>query len=148
MQHPSTFIQMDEPDLPEVPDVDKPLVRNVLYTIWAMHANGEPCIGWQVQQKPDGYLVIVSFPGTFSIALQDLQLVVDVNPLRIDSVTVRSPENIHAATTTTTGGDAPARKVVGAVIAVKIIDQHQLVRITETEVVRVKKRHRGWFSRV
>lgn len=141
----SKHIVMDEPQLPEVCAADKPIVRNILYTVWAMHSDGEPCISWQVQQKTDGYLILVSFGTTFSIALQDLQLIVDVNPLRIDSVTVRSPENAGGMVATAT--DVAPRKVVGAVIAVKVLDQNQLVRITEAEVVRIKKRHRGWFSR-
>lgn len=38
-----------EPEIPEVPDADKPVVRNVLYTAWALQENtGSPCIGWQV----------------------------------------------------------------------------------------------------
>jgi hypothetical protein len=51
-----------EPEIPEVPDVDKPVVRNVLYTAWALQENtGTPSIGWQVQIKRDGYLVLVSY---------------------------------------------------------------------------------------
>lgn len=98
-----------EPELPEVPEADKQVVRNVIYTAWALHENGDPCVGWQVQTRSDGYLVLISFGLGFSIALQDLQLISDVNPLRIDSITVRSPESSQR-------GD----KVVGAVIAVKV----------------------------
>ena len=42
-------MKMEEPELPEIPDTDKPLVRNVLYTIWALNVNDAPCVGWQVQ---------------------------------------------------------------------------------------------------
>lgn len=127
---PLSFV---EPELPEVPDVDRPIVRNVIYTAWALHADGDPCMGWQVQSKPDGYLVLVSFGKRFSICLQDLQMVADVNPLRIDSIVLRSQEG-------------SVENLVGAVMAVKVLDQQQPVMITESEVVRVKKRHRGFFS--
>lgn len=179
--------------------------------------------GWQVQPKRDGYLVLVSLPSTFSVSLQDLQLIADVNPLRIDSIMVRNPENRNQYSAVVaegeeagsvdegdadakveaeaggagagedrfgTGGsrkrksgseEAPAdlskgkkpksggpgsageplcsqirhRAIggskgwnLGAVIAVKVLDQSQPVRITEAEVVRVKKRHRGFFQRM
>lgn len=158
-----------EPEIPEVPDVDKPVVRNVLYTAWALQENtGAPSIGWQVrttthpgatapqpqpkrapmfrctgcephlpthrekvQVKRDGYLVLVSFGKNFSIGLQDLQLISDVNPLRIDTISVRSP-----------GSDDG--KTVGCVLAIRVLDQNQPVRITEAEVIRVRKRHRGF----
>ena len=127
----------DEPDLPEVVEADKVIVRNVLFMIWALHQQDTPCIGWHVQTKNDGYLVVVSFSTTFSIALPDLQAIVDVNPLRIDSVVVRNPENNE-------------NKRVGAVVVVKVLNQQQPLRITDTEIVRVKKRHRfggSWFGR-
>lgn len=44
-------LAMKEPELPEVPKVDKPVVRNVLYTIWALNANSDPCVGWQVGRR-------------------------------------------------------------------------------------------------
>jgi hypothetical protein len=34
----------------------------------------------------------------------------------------------------------------GCVIVVKVLDQHQPITITESEVVRVKKRQRGFLS--
>lgn len=174
----------EEPELPDVPDADKPIVRNVIYTTWALHevrslspvrlrwltrltfihspqGGGNPCQSWQVQNKSDGYLVLVTLPRTFTVTLQDLQLIADVNPLRIDLVMVRSPENAASRS------PAPSRDAregvhqqqqapgsvdrgesstaAGAVIMIKILDQAQPVRITEAEVVRVKKRHRGYL---
>lgn len=93
-------------------------------------------MGWQVQTKPDGYLILVSFGKEFSICLQDLQLIADVNPLRVDSVIVRNSES-----------SSPEGKV-GCVISIKVLDQQQPVRITEAEVVRVKKRHRGFLASI
>lgn len=202
--HNGTLHMHEEPELPEIPETDRIVVRNVLYAAWAMQqecccvhhpargendedddhddVNGKPnstpdseedtimmmpagsdCIGWQVQTKRDGYLVLVSFGTFFNISLQDLQLISDVNPLRIDSIVVRNAEtannnnrqntasssisssssssssnNNTAATATSQGGG------VGAVLAIKVLNQQQPVRITEAEVVRVRKRHRGF----
>ena len=135
--------------------MDQPLVRNVLYMAWAMLGNGvggggggnvflqgedaaatagvpDGCIAWQVQTKQDSYLALISLSKAFTVSLQDLQAIADVNPVRIDSVFIRNPEN-----------DAPG---VGAVLAVKILNQDQPVRVTEADVIRIKKRHRGWFG--
>lgn len=121
----------EEPELPEVADADKIVVRNVIYAMWALQqmGGGSQCVGWQVQTKADGYLVMVSFGPSFSISLQDLRVVADVNPLRIDSVLVRSPEKLN-------------EDKVGAVVVVKVLDEQQPVRITEVDVVRVRKRVR------
>lgn len=84
-----------------------------------------------------------------------------MNPLRIDSVSVRSPASDEAR--------PDEAKSVGCVLAVRVLDQNQPVRITEAEVlpreiiaralffqppiahlnappqvVRVRKRHRGF----
>lgn len=53
--------------------------------------------------------------------------------MRIDSVVVRSSES-------------PGERLVGCVLAIKVLDQQQPVRITESEIVRVRKRHRGFLS--
>lgn len=135
------FLSIKEAELPEVPDVDRQIVQNVLYTSWALQTDSIPCVGWQVQNKADGYLVLITFGPTFSVGLQDMQLIVDVNPLRIDSVCIRNPEK--TSTNVSTSNDPK----VGAVLTIKVLDQNQPVRLTETEVVRIKKRHRGWFSR-
>jgi hypothetical protein len=131
------ILQFNEPALPDVADEDKMNVRNVLYTAWFLQSDGELCASWQVHNKPDGYLVIISLGNVFSVSSRDLQAIYDVCPLRIDAITVRNTE--------TAASSAPV-KGSGAVIAIKILDHNQMVKITETDVVRIKKRHRGWFS--
>lgn len=126
-------ISFIEPELPEVSQVDRTIVRNIIYTSWALNSNGDPCIGWQVQNKSDGYIVLISFGKSFSVALQDLQLISDVNPLRISSICVRNPE-------------ISSDKKVGLVLVIKVLDQYQPVTITESDIVRVRKRHRGFLS--
>jgi hypothetical protein len=66
----------------------------------------------------------------FSIALQDLQLISDVNPLRIDSIVVRSPES-HVGEENSSVNIVSSNKRVGCIVAVKVLDQQQPVRITE-----------------
>lgn len=150
-------LMMDEPELPEVPDVDKTLVRNILYTTWALHTNSDSCISWQVQTKSDGYLILISFGQNFCITMQDMQIVHDVNPLRIGSMCIRSPEqNVSclaetpcclssSSPTSVAVGDKVPRKV-SATLVIKVLDHQQPVSITETEVVRVRKKSRGLFS--
>lgn len=137
----SSLLCFKEPELPEIPDVDKPIVRNVLYTIWAIQEGGaSPSIGWQVQTMKDGYIVTVSYGKEFGLSLRDLQLISDVNPLRIDSVIIRN--NTSNASIVQSSPEAK----IGCILCVKVLDQQQPVRITESEVVRVRKRHRGFLS--
>lgn len=88
----------------------------------------------------------MTLPKTFTVTLQDLQLIADVNPLRIDLVMVRNPENAGRHPVKEQGASADAAGVGGAVLVIKILDQAQPVRITEAQVVRVKKRHRGYLQ--
>lgn len=136
-----------EPELPDVPDVDKTIVRNVLYTAWALQENSSaPSVSWKVQKISDGYIVSITYGKNFSISLQDLQLVSDVNPLRIDSVIVRGLPGAGAVVEKNTNQTSSSPPPGGCIIAVKVLDQHQRVMITEAEVVRVKKRNRGFLS--
>lgn len=124
-------------DLPEITDVgDKQLVRNVLTVLWSMNMHGGSCLSWQVQQRKDGFLVLVSFGTTFSVAVQDMQMVMDVSPMRVVSVTVRNPENNTIAD----------GKAVGAVLAVKVLDKNQPIVISETEILRIRKKRKFWFG--
>jgi hypothetical protein len=124
-----------EPELSEVPLVDKVIVRNILYASWALQPPGQSCISWNVQNKPWGYLINVSFSKNFCMSLADMQLIKDLNALRIENVMVRN-------------SDTPSidSVVIGAILVIKLLNQDQPVTFTETEIVRVRKRHRGWFE--
>jgi hypothetical protein len=124
-----------EPELSEVPLVDKVLVRNILYAAWALQEVDQSCISWNVQSKTWGYVINMSFSKNFSISLSDMQLIKELSSLRIENVMVRN-------------GDKPSINdvVIGAVLIVKLLNQDQPVTFTEAEVVRLRKRHRGWFS--
>jgi hypothetical protein len=132
----NTVLKMDsEPDLPEIPHVDKVLVRNILYAAWALQESENQCISWNVQTKTWGYVINVTFAQTFSTSLQDMQLIKDLSSLRIENVMIRNADK-----------SSIDNVVIGAVLVVKLLNHDQPVTITETEIVRVKKRHRGWFT--
>jgi hypothetical protein len=124
-----------EPDLPEVPIGDKTIVRNILYAAWALQDSENQCITWNVQNKIWGYVISVSFSQMFSLSLQDMLLIKDLHCLRIENVLLRNPEK-----------PLIDNVVIGAVMVVKLLNSEQPVTFTEMEIVRVKKRHRGWFS--
>jgi hypothetical protein len=104
-----------------------------------------------------GYIILAFFGKGYRIALQDMQLVMDVCPLRVDSILVRgfqdddldkplqSKNAEQQASQKKAGNEASsvvARQISG-VMCISILDINQPVRITESEVVRVKKRSRG-----
>lgn len=62
-------------------------------------------------------------------------MISNVNPLRVSTILVRSPEKDDS-------------KQVGANIVVKIINHNQPIALTESELVVIKKRKRGFFERV
>ena len=130
------MIKMDtEPDLPEIPLADKVIVRNILYAAWALQDTDNQCISWNVQTKSWGYIINISFNQTFSISLHDMQLIKELSSLRIENVMLRNANKPSIDDVT-----------IGAVLVIKLLNHNQPVSITEMEIVRVKKRHRGWFS--
>jgi hypothetical protein len=132
----NNVLKMDcEPELSEIPSVDKGMVRNILYATWALQETDNTCTSWNVQNKSWGYLINISFGDKFSISLNDIQLIKDMNPLRIEHVMLRNSD-VAAL-------DGVA---IGFVLVVKLLNQNHPVSITETEIVRVRKRHRGWFG--
>jgi hypothetical protein len=89
-----------------------------------------------------GYVVLAFFGPGYRIAMQDMQLLMDVCPLRVDSVFVREPvDDDFLLSCGRTAG--PRREQASAVLCVGVLDMDQPVQITESEVVRVRKRSRG-----
>ena len=93
-------------------------------------------------------------PG-YRISVQDMQLVCDVCPLRIDSIFVREVQDGDLLVQQNNGAKkkpvAPAAAAnnngkIAAVLSICVLDSNQPVRITEAEVVRVRKRSRGLLS--
>ena len=100
-----------------------------------------------------GYLILAFFGPGYRVSVQDMQLVCDACPLRIDSIFVRELQEgdmqhnscAAAAKPSSSGGGGGAGKQprVAAVLSICVLDCNQPVRITEAEVVRVRKRSRG-----
>ncbi len=86
-----------------------------------------------------GYLILAFFGAGYRIALQDMQLLMDVCPLRVDSMFVREPLDDDFVD----DRRESVAKQTSAVLCVSVLDINQPVQITESEVVRVKKRSRG-----
>jgi hypothetical protein len=126
-----------EPLLSNVPLVDRMVVRNVLYAAWALQDTDIDQIPWNVENKDWGYIITLSFSESFSISLKDLELIKDLNPLRIEHIMLRNADKPQIGDT-----------VFGAVLVIKFLNQDQPVTFTELEVVRVRKKHRGWFGNV
>lgn len=112
--------------------------------------------GYKVRRIPDrGYLILAYFGPGYRISLQDLQLVMDVNPLRIDCMFLRGVQEEDAcdagdgcganSSSSSTSVRSPA-PIASCVLTVGVLDVNQPVRITEAEVVRVRKRSRGLLS--
>lgn len=70
-----------------------------------------------------------------------MQLISDVCPLRIDSIFVREPQEGDMKPPQVRKNDA--QQPIAAVLSICVLDCNQPVRITEAEVVRVRKRSRG-----
>ena len=77
-----------EPDLPEIPLVDKVIVRNILYATFALQDSENQCISWNVQTKNWGCVINVSFAQTFSLSIHDMQLIKDLSSLRVENVMI------------------------------------------------------------
>ena len=135
VKHMSAFKMPVEPDLPEVPQADKMIIRNILYSAWALQQTDQQCISWNVLNKDWGYVINISFSANFSVSVSDMQLIKDLNSLRIENVMIRSSEK-----------PSIDDQAIGAVLVVKLLNKDQPVTFTESEIIRVRKRHRGWFS--
>lgn len=91
-----------------------------------------------------GYLILAFFGHGYRISAQDMQLVMDVCPLRIDSIFVRGLQDGDVSVSDASCSSSSSRHPkVEAVLSICVLDSNQPVRITEAEVVRVRKRSRG-----
>ena len=76
-----------------------------------------------------------------------MQLVCDVCPLRIDSIFVRGVQEGDLVQSNPKRKNTVANgETASAVLSICVLDSNQPVRITEAEVVRIRKRSRGLIS--
>ncbi len=131
-------------------------LRNVIYTLWAVNKSSDSSspscyVGYNARRLDGrGYLILAFFGEGYRISVQDMQLVSDVCPLRIDSMFVRGVQagDFPGAAMGTSSGNRQQQQLQGrgavcAVLSICVLDANQPVRITEAEVVRVRKRSRG-----
>lgn len=122
-----------EPDLSTLVDLaaDRLSIRNIIYTAWSVfNSGGGGYTRWEVQRMAEGrgYLLLLDFGKGFRIALSDMQCIKDACPLRIETMFVEDCEQ-------------------GAKLCVCILNAEQPVQLTETDVVRIRKRSRGLLGR-
>ena len=126
--------------------------------------------GYKVKRvEGRGYIVLAFFGQGFRVALQDMQLIMDVCPLRVDAIFMRDVQDDdfprfsahhrqqqqpsasnHQQQGAGAAGGGECTRVLGGcataargVMCISVLDVNQPVQITESEVVRVKKRSRG-----
>ena len=113
-----------EPEMPAVHAEDRVIVRNVLYAGKVALEENARLDNWSVQVADKHYVVDMYLPpdGDCVISLRDMQAIADVSPLRVTSVSVR--------------------RVAGATFSLRVLvsNRDQPVVLTETEVVRIRKR--------
>ena len=96
--------------------------------------------GYNVRRIPGrGYIILAFFSPGYRVSVQDMQLVMDACPLRVDSMFLRAPQPDDASNM--------GSIKIGAVMSIGVLDSEQPVRITEAEVVRVRKRSRGLLEK-
>lgn len=124
-----------EPDLSTLVELaaDRLAIRNIIYTAWSVFNSGGGAGGytkWEVKKMAEGrgYLLLLEFGKGFRIALSDMQLIKDACPLRIETIFVEGCDE-------------------GAKLCICILNSEQPVQLTETEVIRIRKRSRGLFGR-
>ena len=123
---PSTLqISMTEPALQGVKQEDRILVRNVIYMLHACKHPDRLCVSWTVSNTRNGYDVtgFMDPAKDFEVWKEDLELIAQVDPLRVQSISIRK------------SGETPQ-------ILIKVLSKSEPVMLTELDVVTVHKRRR------
>lgn len=133
--HPMRIKMPVEPDLSMLVDVasDRLAIRNIIYTAWSVFNSGSSDMysRWEVQKMADGrgYLLLFHFSKGFRISLSDMLVLQDACPMRIDSMFVKETPQ--------------AEEEAALLLCLCILNSDQPVQLTETDVVRIRKRSRG-----
>jgi hypothetical protein len=127
----------NEPELPDVPQGDRMVLRNVLYSIWALlKQGGSECISWNVKVLDRCYEVCVQVGTAFAIGTEELEEVRKVSIGRVEWVGIVSPK---------VAVDVTERRV-GCVVCARVCDSQQRISYTETDIVRIVQRKKSWFQ--
>lgn len=136
-----------EPDLSMAVDLasDRLAIRNIIYTAWSVFNSstlgassagaGTGYSGWDVQKMAGGrgYVLHLHFGKGFRISLSDMQMLQDACPLRIDTIYVREAD----------AESGSKEAAAAATLCICILNGEQPVQLTETDIVRIRKRSRG-----
>eukprot|EP00961_Rhodomonas_salina_P293354 3933684-Rhodomonas_salina.1 len=122
----NSIVSISPAALEEVPEVDRPLVSNVIYAILACKHPERLCTSWSVACTPVHHVVSGILPENgFDISLVDMEFLHSLNPLRISSISVVC-------------SDTKSKLVV------KVLNHKQRVQLTAGELVITQKRRRMW----
>ena len=153
----STTVAVSEPDLTSIVDsaTDRLAIRNIIYTASSIFNSSSSSSSntvykeWKVKRIQQnggggggGYLIKIQFGKYFRIGFYDMQILHDVCPLRIDSIFVSSTNDDND------NDDKGQTKMEerGCNLCISLLDNEQPVQLTESEVVRIRKRSRGLLS--
>lgn len=149
-QHMAAIKMPSEPDLSMAVDLasDRLAIRNIIYTAWSVFnscstSGSAPArySSWDVQKMAGGrgYVLHLHFGRGFRISLSDMQTLQDACPLRIDTIYVREADP---------GSGDSEREAAAATLCICILNGEQPVQLTETDIVRIRKRSRGLLEAV
>lgn len=94
IEQKNKVLSIDEPDLDEVAESDRPLVSNVIYAMLACKHPESLFTSWSVNCTNTHYIVSAMLPSSdFDISLVDLELINSLSPLRISGISIVSVNN-------------------------------------------------------
>ena len=82
------MVLTEEPILEGVLPDDNMVLRNVIYCIGSLNHMQKICIGWELCNRNDSYILQCGLATGWTIGLPEMQAIVDVNPCRVASVIV------------------------------------------------------------
>eukprot|EP00961_Rhodomonas_salina_P180888 2441458-Rhodomonas_salina.1 len=89
IEQKNKVLTIDEPDLDEVAETDRPLVSNVIYAMLACKHPESLFTSWSVNCTSTHYIVSAMLPPSdFDISLVDLELINSLSPLRISGISI------------------------------------------------------------
>lgn len=116
-----TIVGIMEPCLEAVHEEDRPIVRNVISALNILKKT-KIFSSWNCTVVKRFYIITAYFvEGEWEIGTKELDLIYDVNPLRVLSVSFQFVNQKHS-------------------LKIKISDRDEPIMMTETELVHVRKR--------
>jgi hypothetical protein len=129
--HPAVIrTNVDDPELDEVKEEDRPLIKDVISVLSAMQQPARVCKGWSVKPKGTTHYEVTGYidtkGGEWEVFYDDLDLIRKLDYARISPVSVRVSG-------------------LSAQVFVRVLSRTERVMLTECDIIRVQKRTR-WFG--